>query len=122
MKKLLLIYLALGFVGVFSVGCPVWEAAVEDISGDNTNTVTSQTTTTAISVTPTNSTITNGSTTSFSASGATTPLTWTTSDDTLGSIDSSSGVFTASESNSGTSTITVTDASGNTGTTTVIVS
>ena len=120
MKNLLLIWLGLVFSSTFWIGCSVYEAAVEDIARDTS--VESSETTTTISVTPTNPTVTGGSQTTFSASGATTPLTWSVSDTNLGSIDSASGTFTASSSNAGTLTVTVTDADGDTGTSTIIVS
>ena len=121
MKNLLLIWLGLVLSGTFWMGCSVYEAALEDVARD-TSIVSSSESVVTISVTPNNSTVTNGSQTTFSASGATTPVTWSVSDENLGSIISATGVFTAGTTNTGTLTVTVSDANGDTGTTTVIVS
>ena len=120
MKNLPLILLGLGFSGIMLMGCPLWEAAVEERFND-TETSSSATTTTIV-VTPTNPTLVNGSATTFSASGATSPVSWSIDDESLGSIGSSTGVFTASESDTGAGIISGTDANGNTGSTTVIIS
>jgi len=120
MKNLLLILINAVFVTTLLVGCPLYEAAVEDVA-NNTSTGTSTSSSSSIIVTPSNPTVAKGSTTSFSASGAVTPVTWSVDSSDLGSIDSTSGVCTASSTNVGALTITVTDSNGSVGSTTLTV-
>jgi hypothetical protein len=70
-------------------------------------------------VTPALSQLVPGDTTQFNASGGTGPYTWTSSDTTIGSIDSTSGLFTAAAN--GSCTVTGTDINGYRGYAAVIV-
>ncbi|MDI6782473.1 MAG: Ig-like domain-containing protein, partial [bacterium] len=63
-----------------------------------------------VAVTPSSLNISLGKTQIFGANGGTAPYTWTSSDTTVGTIDSGSGLFTALSL--GITTITATDADG----------
>ena len=121
MKNLLLILVSLVFVTIFLVGCPIYEAAVEDVMGSNSTETTTSASSSSIVVTPSNITVSKGTATAFSASGGISPIAWSASNADLGSIDSVSGVFTASLINAGDLTITATDSNSSVGSTTVKV-
>ena len=121
MKNLPLILISSVFVAALLVGCPLYEAAVEDVANSNLTETTTSSSSSSIIVTPSNLTVSKGSATTFSASGAVTPVTWSVDNSDLGSIDSVSGVFTASSSNAGALTVTATDSNGSVGSTTLTV-
>lgn len=77
-----------------------------------------------VAVTPSAVSVVTGGTQAFSASGGTTTTSgvysWSVSNTALGSIDSSTGAFTAGTT-TGSMTVTATDSVGNTGTATVTV-
>jgi hypothetical protein len=72
-----------------------------------------------LSVIPPIANVAVGATRTFTASGGTAPYAWTSSDTTVGTIDSGSGLFTGIAA--GATTITATDSEGFTGTATVNV-
>jgi hypothetical protein len=77
--------------------------------------------TTAIRVVPNTVALTQGGTITFTTLGATAPFSWTSSNLVVGTIVADTGVFTAGTT-SGTSTVTLVDAVGDTATSTVTVS
>ena len=119
MKNLLLISTNLILAVILFTGCPLYEAALEDTASNFSTSVSSSS---SILITPSNSSVSKGNTITFTASGAVTPVNWSSGNSEVGEIDSVSGVFTASDSASGETIITATDANGDTGTTTLTVS
>jgi hypothetical protein len=104
-----LLFILLSF-GIF-VAC---EGALEDTNPFSPST-------TAIRVVPNTVSLTQGGTITFTTIGATAPFSWTSSNLTVGTIIADTGVFTAGTT-SGTSTVTLVDAVGDTATSTVTVS
>ena len=78
-------------------------------------------TVTVLSISPATVAVANGQTQQFTAENGTAGFTWSITDGGAGTINSSTGLFTAHGSNTGEETITVTDANSVTATATVNV-
>lgn len=124
MKNPAINWLIGSFFGILVMGCPVYEAALQDqastAASSSTETSSSSSSSTTVTISPSGTSVVKGRTQTFTASGATTPLTWSVGDSSFGSIDSS-GVFTASSSKTGSTTISVTDSKGNSASTSVTI-
>lgn len=78
-------------------------------------------TVTLLSISPSTATVANMQSQQFTADNGTVPLTWSITEGGAGTINSSTGLFTADAGNTGEETITVTDANGITAAATVTV-
>lgn len=107
--------------GVFSAANTAGSATItaQDAGGSTGTASVTVLANTTIGVSPNAGVVAVGGTLTFTAVGATAPVFWTTSPGTAGTIVIGTGVFTATAA--GTETITVVDAAGNTGSTTVTV-
>lgn len=96
----------------------VWFAAACDNLVDDRNPFAP--TPQPVIVSPASTTLAPGGTVTFSAINVATPLTWSVSNTSLASINSSTGALTAGTT-PGVVTVTVVDADGKTGTATVVI-
>ena len=94
--------------------------SVTDSTGNTGSAIVTITSPQTLTVTPNASSVTRNGTQAFTATGGTAPFFWSLSNPTLGSIGIGTGIFTAGIA-TGTSTVTVTDSAGNTGSATVTV-
>ena len=104
------------------VGAGTCKVKITDSAGTPLEATSSVITVTVLSISPSTATVANGQTQQFAAENGTAGFTWSiTAVNSAGTIDNSTGLFTAHATNTGPETITVTDANSAIATATVTV-